>query len=73
MFPPLLLFSSRFLLLCRCYPISFCCLLSTFSPFLLKVVSGDYVAYVHILEVRELKGEDLQVRSDPIDLIPPPS
>ena len=25
-------------------------------------MSGDYVAYVHIIEVRELKGEDLQVR-----------
>lgn len=29
--------------------------------FFLQVVSGDYVAYVHIIEVRELKGEDLQV------------
>lgn len=28
----------------------------------LKVVTGDYVAYVHIIEVRELKGEDLQVK-----------
>lgn len=26
-----------------------------------QVVSGDYVAYVHIIEARELKGEDLQV------------
>ncbi|CAN0146174.1 unnamed protein product, partial [Laminaria digitata] len=31
-----------------------------------KVISGDYVAYVHIIEVRELKGEDLQGTSDPV-------
>eukprot|EP00752_Nemacystus_decipiens_P012043 g10677.t1 len=39
-------------------------LLSELSDF--KVVSGDYVAYVHIIEVRELKGEDLQGTSDPV-------
>ncbi|CAB1121421.1 unnamed protein product [Ectocarpus sp. CCAP 1310/34] len=39
-------------------------LLAKLSDF--KVVSGDYVAYVHIIEVRELKGEDLQGTSDPV-------
>ncbi|CAN0111503.1 unnamed protein product [Ascophyllum nodosum] len=31
-----------------------------------KVVSGDYVAYVHIIEVRDLKAEDVQGTSDPV-------
>ncbi|CBN78812.1 conserved unknown protein [Ectocarpus siliculosus] len=39
-------------------------LLAKLSDF--KVISGDYVAYVHIIEVRELKGEDLQGTSDPV-------
>lgn len=26
-----------------------------------QVVSGDYVAYVHVIEARELKGEDSEV------------
>lgn len=29
-----------------------------------QVVSGDYVAYVHIIEARDLKAEDWQVRRE---------